>query len=137
MLSIKTTPVHSEYRHSVTKNHIGFQPYVLKEHITSASYQNNHTHFNNYHKRPHLQIRLDENLTIQALVDTGSSICIGDSSLIQHLKNILMILTNQFIVLATQNHYQKRKRVKFSNQPQSASIMAIVFNIITTHYKHF
>ena len=86
MLSIKTTPVHSEYRHSVTKNHIGFQPYVLKEHITSASYQNNHTHFNNYHKRPHLQIRLDENLTIQALVDTGSSICIGDSSLIQHLK---------------------------------------------------
>ena len=50
---------------------------------------------------------------------------------------ILMILMNQFIVLATQNHYQKRKRVKFSNQPQSASIMAIVFNIITTHYKHF
>ena len=86
MLSIKTTPVHSEYRHSITTNHIGFQPYVLKEHVTSASYQNNYTHFKNYHKRPHLQIKLDGSHTIQALVDTGSSICIGDSSLIQYLK---------------------------------------------------
>ena len=84
MLPINTTPVHSEYRQS--KNNI-FQPHVLKEHITSASYQNNRAQQPNYHKRPHLQIKLDDNLAIQALVDTGSSICIGDSSLIQNLKN--------------------------------------------------
>ena len=87
MLSTKTTPVRSEYRHSVNRNHNWFQPYVLEEHITSASYhQNDHKPLKNYHKRPHLQIKLDGNQTIQALVDTGSSISIGDSSLIKHLK---------------------------------------------------
>ena len=91
MLSIKTTPVHSEYRQSRIMNHTGFQPHVLKEHVTSASYQNNHTQLRNYHKRPHLQIKLDKNLAIQALVDTGSSICIGDSSLIQYLEKKIPI----------------------------------------------
>ena len=50
---------------------------------------------------------------------------------------IIVTLTNQSIVLVTRNHYQKRKRIKFSKQPQSASIMAIAFNITTRHYKHF
>ena len=86
MLSINTTPVHSEYRQSRMINHNVLQPHVLKEHVTSASYQSNRTHLSNYSKRPHLQIILDKNLTIQALVDTGSSICIGDSSLIQYLE---------------------------------------------------
>ena len=87
MLSINTTPVHSEYRQSRMINHNVLQPHVLKEHVTSASYQSNRTHLPSYNKRPHLQIILDKNLTIQALVDTGSSICIGDSSLIQYLEN--------------------------------------------------
>ena len=87
MLSAKPTPVHSEYRHSVYRNHTNwFQPYVLEEHITSVSYQDKHKPFRNYPKRPHLQIKLDENHTVKALVDTGSSISIGDSSLIRHLK---------------------------------------------------
>ena len=86
MLSIKPTPVRSEYRHSANRNHDWFQPYVLEEHITSASYQNDHKTFKSYQKRPRLQISLDGNQTIQALVDTGSSISIGDSSLIKHLK---------------------------------------------------
>ena len=58
----------------------------LEEHITSASYQDKQKPFRNYPKRPHLQIKLDENHTVKALVDTGSSISIGDSSLIRHLK---------------------------------------------------
>ena len=86
MLSINTTPVHLEYRQSRRINHNVLQPHVLKEHVTSASYQSNPTHLSSYNKRPHLQIILDKNLTIQALVDTGSSICIGDSSLIQYLQ---------------------------------------------------
>ena len=36
--------------------------------------------------RPHLNIKLDDNFEVKALVDSGSSICLGDTSIIQHLR---------------------------------------------------
>ena len=87
MLLMKTTPVHSEYRHSNPRNqYIWNRPHILQEHFTSASYQQKNTPFKNYPNRPHLNVQLDNNYKVKALVDTGSSICIGDSSLIRHLK---------------------------------------------------
>ena len=87
MLLMKTTPVHSEYRHSNPRNqYIWNRPHILQEHFTSASYQQKNTPFKNYPNRQHLNVQLDNNYKVKALVDTGSSICIGDSSLIRHLK---------------------------------------------------
>ena len=88
MLSRRPTPVHSDYRHSNPRStHPWRHLQTLKEHFTSASYQQKNSPFKNYPNRPHLNIQLDNNHTVRALVDTGSSICIGDSSLIKHLKN--------------------------------------------------
>ena len=87
MLRRHPTPVHSDYRQSFDQNQDQwFYPYVLREHITSASYKDNNKQFKNYPNRPHLNVKLDRQHKVKALVDSGSSICIGDSSLIQHLK---------------------------------------------------
>lgn len=87
MLLIKPTPVHSEYRHFTSKGHYWRNPNITQEHFTSASYLQKNSPFLNYPNRPHLNIKLDYNHKVKALVDTGSSICIGDSSLIDHLIN--------------------------------------------------
>ena len=87
MLLVKPTPVHSEYRHLTSKKQIWKNCHLLEEHFTSASYLQKNSTFLNYPNRPHLNIQLDYNHRVKALVDTGSSICIGDSSLIKHLIN--------------------------------------------------
>ena len=87
MFNSKPTPVHSDYRHSSDRNQgYWFNQYVLKEHITSASHKETKIQFKDYPNRPHLNIILDHKHKVKALVDSGSSICIGDSSLINHLK---------------------------------------------------
>ena len=58
----------------------------LKEHFTSASNRTTKS-FNNYPNRPHLNVTLDQTHKVKALVDSGSSICLGDSSLIEYIKN--------------------------------------------------
>ena len=74
MLLMKTTPVHSEFRHSNPRNqYILNHPHILQEHFTSASYQQKNTPFKNYPNRPHLNVQLDNNYKVKALVDTGSS----------------------------------------------------------------
>ena len=82
-------PVRSEYRYFQSQdeqNSQWFNPYIRQEHVTSASHQNNQKSFTFNPNRPHLNIKLDDKHKVKALVDSGSSVCIGDSSLIQHLK---------------------------------------------------
>ena len=93
----KQLPVHSDYRQPTPlqaqwyyQNQIKspfqqrwYSPYVLEEHVTTASQQNTFAYDPN---RPHLNIKLEDNHLVRALVDTGSSVCLGDSSLLTHIK---------------------------------------------------
>jgi len=89
MLKYNKQPVQSEYRHyqSQACQAQWFQPYTLQEHITTTSQQHYEKSFAVNPSRPHLNIKLDNKHTVRALVDSGSSICLGDSSLITHLDN--------------------------------------------------
>jgi hypothetical protein len=80
-------PVRSEYMHFQSHCQAQwFQPYLLQEHITTASQQHYQKTFAFNPNRPHLNIKLDDKHLVRSLVDSGSSICLGDSSLIHHLK---------------------------------------------------
>ena len=93
MLKYNNQPVRSEYRHSQSQDDTAqwFQPYVLQEHISTASKLNHDQSVTPHPNRPHLNINLDDNFKVKALVDSGSSICLGNSSLIHHLKYQLPI----------------------------------------------
>ena len=80
-------PVHLEYRHYQSpflRKYL--QTCVLQEHVTTASQQHYKRPFVFNPNRPHINIKLDDNHSVRALVDSGSSICLGDSSLINHIK---------------------------------------------------
>ena len=80
-------PVHSEYKHYQSpflRQHL--QTCVLQEHVTTASQQHYKRPLVFNPNRPHINIKLDDNHSVRALVDSGSSICLGDSSLINHIK---------------------------------------------------
>ena len=81
MLRTQHLPVRSEYRY--TNNML---PYKLQEHITSASQQNQKQSFTLNTNRPHLNVILDGKHKVKALIDSGSTVCMGDSSIIKHLK---------------------------------------------------
>ena len=93
MLKYNNQPVRSEYRHSQSQDDTAqwFQPYILQEHISTASKLNHDQSVTPHPNRPHLNINLDDNFKVKALVDSGSSICLGNSSLIHHLKYRLPI----------------------------------------------
>ena len=74
-------PVHLEYRYTYY-NH----PYGLQEHITSASQQHYEQSFAISPNRPHLNVILNNKHKVRALIDSGSTVCLGDNSLIKHLK---------------------------------------------------
>merc|ERR1711956_95981 len=88
-----TRPVYSDYRHFTSRpihfksqsQQQWFQPYVIQEHVTTASQQHYQKTFASNPNRPHINIKLDNRHTVRALVDSGSSICLGDSSLINHI----------------------------------------------------
>jgi hypothetical protein len=88
MFKCNNQPVHSEYRYfqPQIEDNQWFKPYILQEHVTSASHQHNQKTFTFNPNRPHLNIKLDDKHRVKALVDSGSSVCLGDSSLIHHLK---------------------------------------------------
>ena len=80
-------PVHLEYRHYQSpflRKYL--QTCVLQEHVTTASQQHYKRPFVFNPNRPHINIKLDDNHSVRALVDSGSSICLGDSSLINLIK---------------------------------------------------
>ena len=80
-------PVRSEYRHYQSPFiRQCLQTGVLQEHVTTASQQHYNKPFVFNPNRPHINIRLDDQHSVKALVDSGSSICLGDSSLIHHIK---------------------------------------------------
>ena len=85
MLKRQNLPAHSECRQlqSIQNQYCWFRPNQIQEHITSA----NEKSFNDNPNRPHLNITLDHTHKVKALVDSGSSICLGDSSIIRYLKN--------------------------------------------------
>ena len=79
-------PVHSEYRQYQSPFlRQWFQPYILEEHVTTASHQHYKKPFVFNPNRPHINVRLDDQHSVKALVDSGSSICLGDSSLIHQI----------------------------------------------------
>ena len=71
--------------------HPGFRPYQLQvklpqqEHTTTISQPQQS--LGDDPNRPHLKIKLDNNFEVEALIDSGSTICLGDASIIQHLKH--------------------------------------------------
>ena len=80
-------PVHSEYRQYQSPFlRQWFQPYILEEHVTTASHQHYKKQFVFNPNRPHINVKLDNKHSVKALVDSGSSICLGDSSLIHNIK---------------------------------------------------
>ena len=87
MIKFNKQPVHSDYRYQQNQSIQWFQPYHLAEHVTTASQQHFEKKFAIHPNRPHLNITLDNQYKVKALVDSGSSICLGDSSLIRHLKH--------------------------------------------------
>ena len=93
-------PVYSDYRHSKgplqaqwSQPHQikspfqpqWYQPYVLQEHVTTAAHRDQKTFVYNS-DRPHLNVKLDDKHSVRALVDSGSSVCLGDSSLMKRIK---------------------------------------------------
>ena len=80
-------PVHSEYRQYQSPFlRQWFQPYILQEHVTTASHQYYENPFDFNPNRQHRNIKLDDQHSVQALVNSVSSICLGDSSLVNHIK---------------------------------------------------
>ena len=59
---------------------------MLQEHVTSVSQQHYDKPFVVDSSRPHVKVKLDNQHRLKALVDSGSTVCLGDSSLIKHLK---------------------------------------------------
>ena len=93
-------PVYSDYRHSKGPLQAQwsqpyqikspfqpqwYQPYVLQEHVTTAAQRDQKTFVYNS-DRPHLNVKLDDKHSVRALVDSGSSVCLGDSSLMKRIK---------------------------------------------------
>ena len=93
-------PVYSDYRHSKgplqaqwSQPHQikspfqpqWYQPYVLQEHVTTAAHRDQKAFVYNS-DRPHLNVKLDDKHSVRALVDSGSSVCLGDSSLMKRIK---------------------------------------------------
>ncbi len=89
MLKMQHLPARSECRQlkSMQNQYQWFHSSQLQEHFTSASYQGKKSLFHDTPNRPHLNITLDHIHKVKALIDSGSTICLGDSSLIKYLKN--------------------------------------------------
>ena len=89
MFRYTNQPVRLEYRYypsPVTSHNSQWSnQYMLQDHVTSASHQQSKKPFANTFNRPHLNIKLDDRYIVRALVDSGSSVCLGDSSLIHKL----------------------------------------------------
>ena len=88
MFRFKYQPVCSEYRHyqPLFDNYSQFHnSYKLQDHFTSASHNRVTKAFSENPERPHLNVILDNQHSVKALVDSGSTICLGDSSLLQRL----------------------------------------------------
>ena len=83
MIRYSPTPGGSDTRHSASKTHSRWcTKYVNAK---SAINQNNSSSWIQDPNRPHLNVILDKKHKIKALVDSGSTICLADSSILNHI----------------------------------------------------
>ena len=80
MLRHQNLPVHSEHRYLHHKFKSNIQDYT--SYATNHQQQPPPINAN----RPHVNVILDGKHKVKALIDSGSTVCLGDSSLIKHLK---------------------------------------------------
>ena len=85
MIRQQKTSGDSDTRHSTTKPHSQwYKHYVTAD---AAINQNNSSSWIQDPNRPHLNVTLDKTHKIKALVDSGSTICLADSSILNHIAN--------------------------------------------------
>ena len=78
--------MYSEHRHCNSPYHKQwFQPYMMQEHVTTTSQRSYLSPFMINPNRPHINVKLNNRHHVRALVDSGSTICLGDSSLIKYM----------------------------------------------------
>ena len=84
------TPGGSDTRYPIASftdfNNQWFKPYVKQENnIRSLSAHASASSWIQDHSRPHLNVIIDKKHKVKALVDSGSSICLADASLLDHI----------------------------------------------------
>ena len=85
MIRCKSRPGDSDTRHFPTNNH---NPRCT--HYVNAKSAINHSNPSKWIQdpnRPHLNVILDKKHKVRALVDSGSTICLADSSILNHIAN--------------------------------------------------
>ena len=85
MIRCKSRPGDSDTRHFPTNNH---NPRCT--HYVNAKSAINHSNPSKWIQdpnRPHLNVILDKKHKVKALVDSGSTICLADSSILNHIVN--------------------------------------------------
>ena len=86
MHTLTHMPMYSEHRHFNSPYHKQwFQPYIMQEHVTTTSQRSYLSPFMINPNRPHINVKLNNRHHVRALVDSGSTICLGDSSLIKYM----------------------------------------------------
>ena len=100
MHTLTYMPMYSEHRHLNSPYHKQWfqpyteqspckiqwhQPYIMQEHVTTTSQRSYQSPFIINPNRPHINVKLNNRHHVRALVDSGSTICLGDSSLIKYM----------------------------------------------------
>ena len=92
MQRMHPTPGGSDTRYPIASysdsNNQWFRPYTNAENIiTNPATHTSASSWIQDHSRPHLNVILDKKHEVKALVDSGSSICLADASLLDHITN--------------------------------------------------
>ena len=85
MIRRSKTPGDSDTRHSTLKPSNQWYKHFTAPH--AAMDRNNSNSRNQNHNRPHLDVTLNGTHKIKALIDSGSAICLANSSILNHLVN--------------------------------------------------
>ena len=85
MIRHQSTPGGSDTRHSTPKPHSQWCTHYVN--AKSAINHNNSSSWIQDPNRPHLNVILDKKHKVKALVDSGSTICLADSSILNHIAN--------------------------------------------------
>jgi hypothetical protein len=92
MQRMHPTPGGSDTRYPIASysdsNNQWFRPYTNAENIiTNPATHTSASSWIQDHSRPHLNVILDKKHEVKALVDSGSSICLADASILDHITN--------------------------------------------------
>ena len=104
MIRHQFTPGGLDTRHSTSKSHSQWcTKYVNAK---SAINQNSSSSWIQDPNRPHLNVILDKKHKVKALIDSGSTICLADSSILNHIANKSVIGPN---ISVTNCHNSREK----------------------------